>query len=791
MTPPSRRGLWLAFALLVAAGLYVVSSFRVTTDITHFLPRDADRRDGELMREITASELSRTMVLLLEADDPQRVVAASHAFEAALRNDVTVAPALAFLEGGPPTDIDQAVWELYQPRRWAFVADDPQGVTAKLSSDGLREALDDLTRRLSLPLSPLLTKVAPQDPLLTIPRLYERLEGSRADGIAVAGDRFVTEDGLGAVLFLGTHAAAFDSEVQGPLLAAIDERFVEVARAHPGVTLRKTGVNRHAVAAEAAIKRDITRVSTASVMLVVLLFSVLFRSPRFVAAATLPIGAGMVAGMAACLAAFGQIHSLTLAFGAGLIGVAIDYAIHLFCHHCLDPQRRGPWAALGRTWTGIALGAATTITGFVALGLTSFPGLQEVAVFASVGIFAALACTKTVLPHLVPASPVATTALRGLTETLSRHFAALRRTSTRPAILLGSTAIVLAIGLPRATWDDDIRSLQSPAEALVAEDDAVYSRVVRFEQRRFALAIGPTDEAALAVNDRIDAALRAAQAAGELAGYRNVGGLLPSAAKQHAVTRAVMDTPDLWPRLQAALTEQGFRPEMFEPFRQALTEPVPPPLTYGDLIASPLAPLVRSFRIELDDRVAFLTFLSAVEDPQALAARLDAIDGARLLDQGALMRQAYEGYRNRIAELLVLGLAAVLLVLGLRYRSVRSTAAAIVPALLAGLVTIASLGLLGVPMSVLTLTALLMVLSIGVDYGVFLVESVHADDDLGPTLTSLLVACASTVFGFGLLALSDHPALHGLGLTACVGVFASFVLAPTSLVLIRTPRRTP
>jgi predicted exporter len=47
----------------------------------------------------------------------------------------------------------------------------------------------------------------------------------------------------------------------------------------------------------------------------------------------------------------------------------------------------------------------------------------------------------------------------------------------------------------------------------------------------------------------------------------------------------------------------------------------------------------------------------------------------------------------------------------------------------------------------------------------------------------VLVACMSTVLGFGLLAMSASPALQAMGVTVGLGVLLSLVLAPAALLL--------
>jgi hypothetical protein len=78
-----------------------------------------------------------------------------------------------------------------------------------------------------------------------------------------------------------------------------------------------------------------------------------------------------------------------------------------------------------------------------------------------------------------------------------------------------------------------------------------------------------------------------------------------------------------------------------------------------------------------------------------------------------------------------------------------------------------------------------MVLGMGVDYGVFVVDSASDPEEMGTTMLSTFLGSLTTVFTFGVLALSQHPALRALGVTIGVGILLSFLLAPLSLLLLR------
>jgi predicted exporter len=127
--------------------------------------------------------------------------------------------------------------------------------------------------------------------------------------------------------------------------------------------------------------------------------------------------------------------------------------------------------------------------------------------------------------------------------------------------------------------------------------------------------------------------------------------------------------------------------------------------------------------------------------------------------------------------LLLVGLAALS-----RYRNVRQTIAAVVPSILAAGATVGTLTLLGQELNLLHLLGLLLVCSMGVDYGVFLVDSNRKNE--GPAMLSITVGCLSTMFSFGALSLSTAPTLRALGSTIAIGIVLSLILAPIAFLLL-------
>ncbi len=132
-----------------------------------------------------------------------------------------------------------------------------------------------------------------------------------------------------------------------------------------------------------------------------------------------------------------------------------------------------------------------------------------------------------------------------------------------------------------------------------------------------------------------------------------------------------------------------------------------------------------------------------------------------------------------------LGGVLVLTVLWLRYRSIGRALLAFLPCALVALATLGLFGLLGQPVNLPGVVSLVLIMGMGVDYGVFVMDSARDPSRLAPTLLSLVVSCCTTLFVFGTLALSQHVALRSMGMTIGTGIALALLISPSVLVLSR------
>ncbi len=779
----SRRARLTAWAALCTA-LFVYSARQITftTDITTFMPDGRGAELAQVTRELIHSDLARTMVLSIGADDPARAVAAAQELAAALRTHAEV----AWLHTGADAELQEQVYRLYFPRRLYFVSDDPERELAeRLSDAGLRSEARALRRSLALPISPLLERIAPEDPLGSFRGILERMRAGEPP-LATRDGVFITRDGAFAVILLATKHSAFDTVAQAPLLEEIRARFASSRdRLGSDLVLEQSGANRFALAAETKLRADASLISTLSLIGVAGLSWLFFRSVLSLGLALVPALVGLLIAMAAGLAIFGRLDGTTIGFGASLIGVTIDYPTHLLILRSLSTRGESPWRLAQRLSGSLSLAALTTMASFAGLAVTSFRGFRELGVFSGIGVAGALLATLFLLPDLLPRSRPVRPVSAGLAQRLGAWIPRLRR---RRAALALETVGVLALGvfaLPRLRWNDDLSQLGQPDPLLRAEEGRVRDRVSNFDGGRFVVALADDAESALARNDAVHARLEPLIARGELGGMRSLHDLLWSEDLQRRNLAALRESPELAARIDTRFREAGFRPDTFAAFARSLESPSQP-LTLADLRASTLAPLASTRVLDLEGgSTAVITYLRGVRDPELIRLAIADLPDVHLFDQRVFLNQIASEFRTRTLLQIVVGSACVLLLLIARYRDWRRAFAAFLPALLTAIIVLSAFALAGTETNLLHAVSLLIVMGMGVDYGIFVVDSVEQPDEMGATLVSCLLCCLTTLLGFGALALSSHPALRAIGITTGVGIAPSLLLAPLTLLALR------
>jgi predicted exporter len=600
------------------------------------------------------------------------------------------------------------------------------------------------------------------------------------------GYLFVGDDKMQYVLLpFELKVPAFSITAQDKVLPLLERAAVAARAAVPEADLIPAGVILHAAAASAQAQREMHTIGAGSLLGIVLLTWLVFRTVRPIMLVLLSITVGILGAFSVSWLIFGQVHLMTLVFGASLIGVAQDYGIDFLCNRMEADPALDSRALLRRLLPALVLTLLAAIIGYAGLAFTPFPGLRAMAVFSALGLIFAWLTVMAWFPLFVRGGvlrqgPVVAPYVRLLAHW--PRWPDLRASGTPARRLLailafGLAAAALGIGIARLGANDDIRLLQNSPKALVDSQLRLSKLLDAATPAQYFLVRGASEEEVLQREEVLKKALDPLVAAGVIGGYQAMSNWVPSQKTQAARRALVQDKlfADAGP-LAAVAEQVGEGKDWIAATRQKAAEGAEP-LMLQDFLAAPSSEPWRHLWLgQHGTQFASIVALRGMQygGLPRLRAAADGMAGVQWVDKVGEISAVLGRYRVMMAW--VVGAAYVLVFLLLLPRYWGGAWRILVPTLLASTAALSLFGWFGMPLQLFHVLALMLLLGVGVDYGVFMAERASR----GPVAPWLAVgmSAANAILGFGLLGLSGTPALRAFGLTMLTGTALVWLLVP-------------
>jgi len=552
-------------------------------------------------------------------------------------------------------------------------------------------------------------------------------------------------------LVLQSQPQAFDFDAHWQLQRSIHRVFTDLnQQSSHQFQYRITGVPVFAVTAEKEIKSDVRKVTVLSSLSVVVVFLILLRSLKAMHWTVLILASAMATGALMTTLVFGATHALTIALGATLIGVCIDYPIHTMVHTAISDGSDAR-VVVDRIWPSLLLGGLTTMIGYVALALTGYPGFQQIAVFALSGIASALLLTRAVLPALL-----ATTALRYPNLSVIQYW--LTFCTHYGPQLRGVIALLLVVTislLPRLQWLDDLEKLSGASLQKQKQiDQSIRSKISTIEAGRVVLVERENFEQALRTTEQATLILQQLKRNRLVEDYYPVYPWLVSRQLQQRNLNVYQHqiTQDYQKRWKQALKQSGLSVSKLGD----LSVQVDLELDPQQIMKSQLAQFIAAQVMQHAEKSVIVIWLGQ-HDPAAVAKALRSVTGARYLSQRDTINRLAQGYRMTAIYALSAGLFIILLLLLLRYRQLKTALLILFPALCSTIFIFGCWCLLKQSISFLHLIGALLAIAICVDYGIFYSE--NRSGNRLHTYQAMAVSMFTTLAAFASLSISSNPLL--------------------------------
>jgi predicted exporter len=772
LTRTRKLALLWAFAVCLLLGhnayLWLVQRIVPDTDIMALLP--VQERDPVLQQSFShmVDAAQQRVVVLVGAADWEGAKRAADAYSATLetRKDLLAAT--------PITEQTQNDWlSLFQKHRLTLLTAQQE---AQLREQPSQFWLEQALAKLYAPFGGPKLGSWQDDPF----GLFSGWVQERAQETPVRprdGYLFVADAGSQYVLLpLTLKVPALSMTAQETVLPLLKQAGDAARKAVPQVELIHAGVILHAANASAQASGEVSTIGIGSLIGIILLMWFAFHSFKPISLILLSIGIGCLGALSVCWLLFGHIHLMTLVFGASLIGVAQDYGIYFLCNRLAADEKLDSPALLKRLLPGLSLTLLAAVIGYMGLALTPFPGLRQMAVFSALGLVFAWLTVVFWFPMLIGSRTLKSGALVRVYGAALLRWPLLRMNR---ATLVATVVFAAAAGygVSRLGANDDIRLLQNPPKHLIADQIRLSKLMDAPTPVQYFLVRGDTTEAVLQREEALKARLDKLIAAQRISGYQAMSNWVPSAQTQ-AARRALIEEKllaDGGP-LHGIAAQAGEDAQWIAATRNGLLAAAAP-LTLDDFLKTPASDPWRHLWLGNTNGVyasiVALRGLSNAAVPQVLLAA-DGLPGVQWVDKVAEISSVLGRYRQYMSWVVLGAYAVVFALLFPRYR--RRTWRVLAPTALASIATLALLGLAAQNLQLFHVLALMLLLGVGVDYGIFMQE--HPDRRDHTPWLAVGMSAANTILSFGLLGLSSTPALQAFGLTMLLGTALVWLIVP-------------
>ena len=366
-----RRVMWCVFAAMTVLLLGLAVTLHYNEDIIDFLP--VTQEDREALEAYQSQEIASRLVLIIEGDSLRDE--ALYACEEAIPDLITDID---------PTEQIEALYDLMP----YYISDSTYAqLDSLLTPQTIHAALQRDKVILSTPGTSFLAPAIQHDPL--------GLVNLSSSNVALAAENRT-------YAFYDSPYGGTETIQNAPLVDSLTATIEEIAKDYPNLNIRWIGAPVVSVANARRIKLDTVLCVSLSLLLIVALLLYAFPRRRDIFLILAAVLFGWLVGMAVLRLFTPSVSAVVLGIGSVLIGIAVNYPLHLLVHQRYTTSVR---QTLDEVLSPLVVGNITTVGAFLTLVPLQATALKHLGIFAASMLIGTILFCIFVLPHLMSAAP--------------------------------------------------------------------------------------------------------------------------------------------------------------------------------------------------------------------------------------------------------------------------------------------------------------------------------------------------------------------------------------------------
>ena len=597
----------------------------------------------------------------------------------------------------------------------------------------------------------------------------------------------ISRDGRYMLLFVSPAFSADNTGRNGELLNGIDQ-ILSGLQANGFDMIQANYFGGVAVAAGNALQLRKDSILTLSIttLFLILFISWYFKKKRAPFLILVPVVQGALFSLSIIYWIKGTISVIALAAGSIVLGIAINYSLHVYNHF---RHRRDMRLVLEDLTFPLTIGGFTTIGGFLCLQFVQSEILKDLGLFAAFSLIGASLSSLIFLPQLIPPSDSNHTEItkRGGESWILRiaDYHPEKNKWLIAAIVV--LTIVFSFFVNRVGFDQDVMHMNYMSGDLKKTESAL-DKINAYSLRSVYLVTeGKNMEAALKRQETVNTAINELQKKNIIKKYSGVFQLLLSDSLQKERINYWNEywtdkrKSSLLHDLRNTGEELGFSVSAFDPFSRLLNRNyVPLSLSETNNLRTGFA---NDYIIDKPGNISLISLLKVEpEDKKLVYQTFSTVPDVTVIDKQYLTSKLLDVVTADFNQIGWMVSLLVFFVLLLTYGRIELALVSFIPMVIAFVWILGIMGIAGLQFNIVNIILSALIFGLGDDYSLFIMDGLLQEyktgkKNLSSYKSSIVLSAITTLAGLGVLIFARHPALRSIAFISITGILCVVLIA--------------
>ncbi len=775
--------LWITTILSFLLVGFFASRVKLEEDITKILPQD--KKLDKLQQVFQDSKFADKLIVTISQKDtaaapmPDSLVAYAAAFTE--KAGGRLSPYIKTIQGQVEDATVMNLMHLIQSNLPIFLEEkDYNRIDQLIQPDTLQHSLQYDYNTLISPAGLVLKKMIQADPVGISWIGVKKLQQLQADDQFELYDNYVmTKDHRHLMIFITPANPPTATKINTKFLAALDQMQDSLRAQYPQVNASYFGGTAVSVGNATQLRMDTMLTQGVTILLLVALIALFFRKKRAPVLVMLPVIFGALFSLACVYVFRGHISVIALGAGSVVLGIAVNYSLHVFNHFRHTPDIREVISDLA---TPMTLGSFTTVGGFLCLQFVKSPMLHDVGLFAAMSLVGAALFSLIFLPHwiVIGQQPAATQGHHHQDNWLDRLSA---YKPEKNKWLVGGIfllTIFFFFTANKVSFENDMMRMNYMSPELQAAEAHLNSVNTYVAQSVYVVTDGDNMESALEHTEQMMPLIHALQQKGAVKKVAGVQSLLLSDKEQKdRIARwnaywTAEKKQQVLQYLRSHGTAIGFSAKAFDSFESMLN-------TNYEVLNPEDIDILKSgslgdYIMQRKGAVSLVTLLKV--DPaqkKAVYAALDNHPHTTVLDKQYAANRLVDVIRDEFNSIAWMTSLLVFAALLLSYGRIELALITFIPMAISWIWILGIMGLLGIKFNIVNIILSTFIFGLGDDYSIFMMDGLQQEYKTGKKTissfkSSIFLSAITTVLGLGVLIFAKHPSLKSIAMISIIGI---------------------